>query len=278
MRIAYKLFSVLFLVTLLAGCKDHDLGNNIVQQKALSLSSGQEAPPNNSPATGSADVSYDRDAKKLTYTVTYSGLTGNPTMGHIHGSSPRGVNSGVIHHFMGIPQATSGTITGSYDVAPDKEEDLLNGLFYFNIHTAAYPGGEIRGQIEFYDLDRNVVKKGLALTPQQEVPALSTPARGTADVLFNKNTKLLSYYITWNSLAGVPNGAHIHGTSDRGANSPVQHPFTDLIPKVTSGAFSNSVKVDGDKIKEAELLNGKYYFNIHNATYPAGEIRGQIEF
>ena len=278
MRIISKILPMLALLALMAGCQDHDMGDQMLVQEGLTLSGGQEAPPNNSPGSGSAVIKYNRTTKMLEYTVTFNNLTGPPAAGHIHASAPRGANSGVLIPFSGLPQATSGVIVGSAKIADDKEEDLLNGLFYINLHTAAYPAGEIRGQIEFYSLARNVVKKGLPLSPQQEVPPLNTPAKGSADVLYNKNTKLLSYYITWENLADIPNGAHIHGTADRGANAPVQHPFTDLIPKVRSGSFSNSVTVDGVKIKEAELLNGKYYFNLHDSVYPSGEIRGQIEF
>ena len=120
--------------------------------------------------------------------------------------------------------------------------------------------------------------KGLELSGAQEVPVRDTKAYGKADVSYDKKTRMLKYDIAWFSLTGVPTGAHIHGTAPRGVNAPIKHDFFSLIPKTVSGTFSNSVMVDGVAIKEDSLLLGFYYFNIHTATFPGGEIRGQIEF
>ncbi len=280
MKTSLRLFATLLFFSFFLGCKDHDF-YDVIEQKGLSLSPIQEVPQNSSPATGTADVSYDKNTKMLTYTITWSNLTGPPTVAHIHGTAPRGTNAGVQHDFSSlIPKTTSGTFTNSVlvDGVKIKEEDLLNGLYYFNIHTAAHPGGELRGQIEFYDQSFIVSRKGLPLSGAQEVPANASTATGTADVTYNKKTKRLSYFITWNNLAAAPTGAHIHGPAARGANASVIHNFSSLLPAATSGALTNSVVIDGTTLKEADLLNGLYYFNIHNPTFPGGEIRGQIEF
>lgn len=125
---------------------------------------------------------------------------------------------------------------------------------------------------------RVVSRTGLLLSPGQEVPAKTAPSTGTADVSYNKDTKMLTYTLNWKDLTGVPTGAHIHGTARRGVNAGVKHDFTSLIPKTVSGTFSNSVMVDGVAIREDSLLRGAYYFNIHTELNPGGEIRGQIEF
>lgn len=276
MKSISKLFPLLALVALLSSCKDHDLGNNnMLSQNDLPLSAAQEPGQVNSAATGVANVTYDKGSKKLTYIVTYSNLSGNPTMGHIHGSSPRGMNSGVLFPFTGIPAATSGAITGTATLTPAQEDDLLNGLFYFNIHTVANPGGEIRGQIEFYNQSFVMSKKGLLLSGDQEVPAKPGAGMGSGDVTYNKNTKRLSYFVTYSNLTGNPAAGHIHGSAARGANAPVLFPFAGL-PAATSGAVNGSVVLTA--AQEADLLNGLYYFNFHTAANPGGEIRGQIEF
>jgi len=68
------------------------------------------------------------------------------------------------------------------------------------------------------------------------------------------------------------------GEAPQGVNAAIKHDFTSLLPKAISGTFSNSVLVDEVAIKEAGLLAGLYYVNIHTPTFPGGEIRGQIEF
>ncbi len=277
MKIFSKMASAVVLLAFMASCQDHDV-NGVLVQKELRLTSGQEVPPNNSMGLGTADVTYDRNTRKLTYTVNYQNLTAAPMMGHIHGSAPRGANSPVLFPFSGLPASNSGRIMGSADVPADKEMDLMNGLFYINLHTPTYPGGEIRGQIEFYGLARNITKADIQMTGTQEVPMVKTDAFAAFDVNYNKETKRLSYSISWNNLSAPISGAHIHGIAGRGVNAPVVHGFTDKIQKTTRGNYSGSVLVDEVNIKEADLLAGKYYFNLHNSVYPAGEVRGQIEF
>jgi hypothetical protein len=282
MKNACRFIPLLALIALLSSCLDHDLSNPIVSQNGLLLSSAQESPANPSPATGSANVHYDKSTRKLSYTITYSNLTGTPTMGHIHASAPRGSNAGVLIPFTNLPGATSGTITGTADIAPDKEEDLLNGLFYINLHTAQYPGGEIRGQIEFYSQPFIVSKKGLPLDPAQAEQTKEPLAIGSMDVSYNKRTKRLSYYITWDNtpflLTIVIGGPAPRGSlgSDKQAIAPIGLPTS---PK----AFSGSILIDEVTLKESELLGGLYFIRFYNyvdrinlnVLYP---IRGQIEF
>ena len=107
------------------------------------LSASTEVPPKNSTGTGDALASLDTATKKLSYTVTYSGLTGPATMGHIHGPAAVGANAGVV-----VPFASPVTpIIGSVVLTDAQMADLMAGKYYVNIHTAANPAGEIRGQL-----------------------------------------------------------------------------------------------------------------------------------
>lgn len=126
--------------------------------------------------------------------------------------------------------------------------------------------------------EKEVTKKGLVLSGAQEVPAKMTGASGSMSVSYIKKTKMLYYTISWTGLTGNPVGSHIHGEATRGVNTGVKHDFTSMIPKATSGNFTNSVLVDEVAIKEEGLLKGLYYLNIHTSANPGGEIRGQIEF
>ena len=121
-------------------------------------------------------------------------------------------------------------------------------------------------------------KKNLPVTGLQEVPPKTTKAYGSLDVSYNKKTKVLTYKVLWVDLTGIPVGSHIHGEAAKGVNASIKHDFTALIPKATSGTYKGTVVVDEVAIKQAGLLSGLYYVNIHTATFPGGEIRGQIEF
>lgn len=124
----------------------------------------------------------------------------------------------------------------------------------------------------------NVMTKMLTLTSAEEVPPNTSTGTGTADVTYNKDNKMLTYKLSWSGLTGEPTMAHIHGTSPKGANSGPRRDLTPYLQKSASGSFSDSVMVDGKEIKEDSLLLGFYYFNIHTAAHPGGEIRAQIEF
>ncbi len=105
------------------------------------LSGQNEVPANTSTATGTFTGTYDTGSKVLSYEVTYQGL--NPTMGHIHRGAP-GKNGGVEIAF---PNVANSPIKGQATLTQAKADSLMGGLYYVNLHSQAFPGGEIRGNI-----------------------------------------------------------------------------------------------------------------------------------
>lgn len=97
------------------------------------LDGKSEVPPNTSAATGTADIDYDAASKKLTWKITYSGLSGPATAAHFHGPAAAGANPGVK-----VPIANSASpIEGSATLTDEQAADLTGGKYYVNIHTAA---------------------------------------------------------------------------------------------------------------------------------------------
>jgi CHRD domain-containing protein len=97
-----------------------------------------------SAGTGTADVDYDAASKKLSWKVTYSGLSGPATAAHFHGPAEPGKNAGVA---VAIPNQATSPVEGSATLTDAQAADLLSGKYYVNIHTQANPAGEIRGQV-----------------------------------------------------------------------------------------------------------------------------------
>jgi hypothetical protein len=108
------------------------------------LTGAAETPPNDSKGTGSAAASLDTTTKKLTWRVTYSGLSGPATMAHFHGPAPAGKAAPVA---VPLPNPVTSPATGSAILTDAQIGDLQGGLWYLNVHTAAHPDGEIRGQL-----------------------------------------------------------------------------------------------------------------------------------
>jgi hypothetical protein len=108
------------------------------------LAGSSEVPANPSTGTGKAEVQVDPSSYKLKWKVNYSGLSGPATMGHIHGPAAPTANAGVQVPFTDV---TKPTISGEAQLTPAQYADLAAGLYYVNIHSAQFPGGEIRGQL-----------------------------------------------------------------------------------------------------------------------------------
>jgi hypothetical protein len=125
----------------------------------------EEVPSLNTP--GHAKLRLSMTSSQITFRLDYADLTGPPAVAHIH-IGQRGVNGNVSVFFCGgggkppCPASASGTVTGTITAAgvvgptaqgfnpgdlAAVEKAIAAGVAYANMHTAKFPGGEIRGQI-----------------------------------------------------------------------------------------------------------------------------------
>jgi len=107
------------------------------------LKGSNEVPPNTSPATGKAEAKLDTETRVLTWVISFAGLTGPAVAAHFHGPGEAGKNAGIVLPFKTAQSPIEGTAT----LTETQAADLLAGKWYANIHTAAHPGGELRGQM-----------------------------------------------------------------------------------------------------------------------------------
>jgi CHRD domain len=103
-----------------------------------------EVPPVAGNGSGDVLATLDTSSKKLTYTMTFMGLSGPATAAHFHGPAAPGANAGVV-----VPIGTNpvSPTTGSATLTDAQMKDLEAGKWYANVHTEANKGGEIRGQM-----------------------------------------------------------------------------------------------------------------------------------
>jgi hypothetical protein len=133
------------LATLALGAAIAFAGPAFAEKMKATLDGASEVPASTSAGKGTADIDYDAATKKLTWKVTYSGgLSGPATAAHFHGPAEPGKNAGVA---VAIPNATASPAEGSATLTDAQAADLMAGKYYVNIHTAANPAGEIRGQV-----------------------------------------------------------------------------------------------------------------------------------
>jgi hypothetical protein len=169
------LFALLIIITLATTLSytaraDHDDGVGLTAR----LTGFQEVPPRLTTAHGTFAAKISADQQSITFTETWTGLTGPPTQSHIHFGQP-GVSGGIVVFLCGPPKATNpnapaceqtttGSATGKLTATgvfnpTDPDQGVNNGTFadllriirsgeaYANIHTVRFGGGEIRGQI-----------------------------------------------------------------------------------------------------------------------------------
>jgi len=110
-----------------------------------SLTGANERPTaNNSTATGIGSVTIAGDL--LTYSVSYSGV--NPTAAHFHGPAGVDQSAGVLIPLtLSSSSGNTGIFSGTATLTDTQKTTILGGNSYLNIHSAAFPGGEIRGQV-----------------------------------------------------------------------------------------------------------------------------------
>lgn len=237
--------------------------------RSASLTGAQENPANTSTAAGRGALVVNPTTKEITGGMTFSGLTPNTGGHHIHQApSGRPTDNGPV--IIGLTLAPGGggaTVPANTILTEAQYAAYLAGELYFNVHTAAFPGGEIRGQIT----GRSGVTAGLAtLTGAQEVPPNASTATGRGTIVFDSATRdILIAYATHNVAATTV--AHIH-TGASGASGPA-----NVVTLVQGTGVYSAANPSALTVQNVTDINaGNTYFNVHSTTVPSGEIRGQV--
>ncbi|MEI4484519.1 MULTISPECIES: CHRD domain-containing protein [unclassified Phyllobacterium] len=99
---------------------------------------------------------YDTTSRKLSYKITWSGLTGPVTAAHFHGPASIGEKAAVLVPIEGTYKSG---MAGSSKVDAKTAQVILAGMTYLNLHTAANPNGEIRAQVQFDRRQKSITLK-----------------------------------------------------------------------------------------------------------------------
>lgn len=166
-------------------------------------SGANENPPNASTGTGLITGVFDPNTNALFYRINFSLLLAPTVAAHFHAPAMPGANAGVVYAHTGFPLAVqAGTYSGTHTITALQETQLLAGLWYSNIHSGQFPGGEIRAQII------------LALAPTVTCPANITTGNDAgscaASVAFAATT------------TGVPTPSIVYSVN----NIPITSPYT----------------------------------------------------
>lgn len=227
---------------------------------AAHLDSAQEVPTNGSSATGWAIIRNPVGTDLVDVFLYYEGQTGPSTAAHLH-LGPTGVNGAVI---FALTSTGPNTYTGQANIGAALLPALEGGATYLNLHTAGFPGGEIRGQVVTSTAKRFTG----SLEGAQEVPPVASSGSGTVDAVLYEPEDRLVYMVDVANTPGITAG-HIHQAA-AGSNGPIAH--------VLNGSTGTYCGVT-DRLsptEKAALLGDGWYVNIHTTTFPGGELRAQL--
>jgi hypothetical protein len=257
-----RLYTLLFLlnISLLTIQAQNFTGNLMF---SANLDGTQETPPVSTQATGIAGFTLNSTHDTLCVNVSVIGLSGSITGAHLH-LGPTGIAGPVwvdLSSFI-FGNRIIGTIASPAD---STLEMLMKGLLYINVHTAANPAGEIRGQIY---LESEILLTA-TLDGAQEVPPIITPAYGYASFKLSKSLNRMTIHAIFSGLTESITGIHLHNGAV-GISGPV-------VEDLMTGLTANSLTLEVNPTSYLnDLLSGNIYINVHTATNPNGEIRGQV--
>jgi len=238
------------------------ISSNTIGFDAL-LQGANEIPAVTTDAKGVMVGTLNATLDTLSYSVLYAGLT--PLYGHIHDGTIDSAGA-VINAF--VPDANYTNIyRGVFPLTLAQRLRLIKGNNYANIHTTAYPGGEIRGQVY------SSIREGLVanLCAGQEPTPNTSKGIGAGAISVNRLKTDVSVNLVTTGLTGNITVAHIHKGAV-GANGPVYVPFLVNSNNTVKGVYTLSTAGGGDSI-----INGQVYVNVHTAANGGGEIRSQVD-
>lgn len=148
------LFSALAIASaslILSACDKNNDDDNNDNNKSYTISGNasgsQETPAVTTSATGTLTGTYNARTNTLTYNISWNGLSGVASAAHFHGPATAGVAADVLVPITITTNGITGNATGTVTIVDSVENALLDGKVYYNVHTAAHPLGEIRGQV-----------------------------------------------------------------------------------------------------------------------------------
>jgi hypothetical protein len=247
------------------------------------LDGSQEVPAVTTPGAGTGYFVLSTDRSTADYSVTYRDLSGTLTAGgHFHAAGV-GTNGPVVKGIATSGDPAANSIKGQWKetdatqpLTPALVDSLIAGRMYVNFHTAAHPGGEIRGQLNLAG------GTGFAaqLEGSQEVPPTAENGRGTGYIVLNPSRSSARYAVTYINLTGtLTAGGHFHAAGP-GRNGPVVKGIATSggpAAGTVSGTWNASDLTQPLTSALAEsLMSGRIYVNFHTSAHPGGEIRGQM--
>ncbi len=227
------------------------------------------SPVTDSSGVGESFLNIDPVNKVLYYWIRWRDLSGPPTAAHFH-LGPITIEGPPLKTIDLTPGRN--ITSGSWQLDDTTYDHLLAAAIYINIHTAANPAGEIRGQI----LPAHIFTA--ALDPANSVPSRADSSQGAgtgfAVIGLSPFGNFLGAQSMFDGMTGPALMAHIH-TAPFGVEGPVFQPMLKIAGLPRWGIPDGTARFVSDDTVALFLTRGAY-MNVHTAAFPSGEVRGQL--
>ena len=254
-----------------------------VLELRATINAQQETTTSTSPATGTAVMFYNVATNRFDLVVTIKDMANTATASHIH-EGAAGESGGVVTNLGGESVYTreGNTLTATFrDVVHGGDKlKLIQGGAYFNIHSAQFAAGEVRGQLipQPKKLVSNFsVAQEAAAFPNTNFAGLAD--FGAAVMLYNPATNMISVRMSLFNFNNPFTNSHFHEGAP-GVSGPVR---LGLGTNANAGNYSSAnghiagtVDMEATGIDPIVLLTGGLYLNFHSSAFPTGELRGQV--
>ncbi|MFZ1675841.1 MAG: CHRD domain-containing protein, partial [Saprospiraceae bacterium] len=253
---------------------DGEIRGQLLLQEGLTFDASfdgtQENPAVNTQGKALAIATVRPDLSEVEYFVVFDSLSGPATAAHFHSGAP-GTNGGVV---IPLTSDISGNIiTGSQPLTIDLLNKMLEGGLYMNIHTAAHPGGEVRGQIYKFAREPYVFD----INGGQEVPPNSSTAVGAGIASIDRDETNVHFSIVLSGLQGTFSASHFH-YEEPGKAGPVIFTLSPFYNNfgAADGYWDQQSSQTFNGVYAKYFEDGEVYANIHSSMFPGGEIRGNL--
>lgn len=226
--------------------------------------------PGDPDGTGEATIHLRRGQGQVCFRLTADDIVLPATGTHIHRGNANVAGPVVVG--LSNPNA-GGAASGCVPASRPLVGQILRsrGSFYVNVHTSQFPEGAIRGQLGATQGVRFFV---VGLRGANEVPPADPDGAGTAGVRMRQGQREVCFTIAVRNIMLPSIGAHIH-RAPAGQNGDVVIPFT--APGL-NGTSAGCVTADSAALVREIMANpAGFYVNVHNAEFPNGAVRGQLD-
>jgi hypothetical protein len=222
--------------------------------------------------------------------VTINGMSNTATLSHLHEGAV-GVAGGVVTDLGGesVYTRSGNTLTASFlgKTYGGTKLTLLQGGAYFNMHSAAFPGGEVRGQL--IAQPKKLYANFTVAQEQAAFPAVNLAGLndfGAAVMMYDPVANTVKLRISIYNFNNTLNNSHFHNGAV-GVSGPVAVNLGNSVNTTfaNGGSYSTAnshisgtfdIPFTGTVADPVALLTGGTYLNFHSTTFAGGELRGQV--